>query len=66
MVNGQMIAVGSPAAMLTDRDAVTGNAVGDVAEAFEARGYTAVIVTADGAESVNHRPHELTVVPLPG
>lgn len=48
MVNGQMIAVGSPAAMLTDRDAVTGNAVGDVAEAFEARGYTAVIVTADG------------------
>jgi Xaa-Pro aminopeptidase len=25
-----------------------------------------VIVTEDGAESVNHRPHELTVVPLPG
>ena len=25
-----------------------------------------VIVTADGAESVNHRPHDLTVVPLPG
>jgi Xaa-Pro aminopeptidase len=23
-----------------------------------------VVVTADGAESVNHRPHELTVVPL--
>jgi Xaa-Pro aminopeptidase len=25
-----------------------------------------LIVTEDGAESVNHRPHELTVVPLPG
>jgi D-alanyl-D-alanine dipeptidase len=25
-----------------------------------------VIVTEDGAESVNHRPHELTVVPLRG
>jgi Xaa-Pro aminopeptidase len=24
-----------------------------------------VIVTADGAEPVNHRPHELIVVPVP-